>query len=55
MFVNEDLNNSKSTNIKLNFPLYYSPYIHKKKRKEIYTPNPGKSRWKRVRRIQEIK
>ena len=31
MFVNEDLNNSKSTNIKLNFPLYYSPYIHKKK------------------------
>ena len=34
MFVNEDLNNSKSTNIKLNFPLYYSPYIHKKKKNE---------------------
>lgn len=31
MFVNEDLNNSKSSNSKLNFPFSYSPYIHKKK------------------------
>ena len=31
MFVNEELNNSKSNYSSNNFPLYFSPYIHKKK------------------------
>ena len=31
MFVNEELNNSKSNYSSNNYPLYFSPYIHKKK------------------------
>ena len=31
MLVNEEINNSKSNLGKNNLPLYYSPYIHKKK------------------------
>ena len=31
MFVNEELDNSKSNLVKVNFPVYFSPYIHKKK------------------------
>ena len=31
MFVNEELDNSKSNLAKMNFPVYFSPYIHKKK------------------------
>ena len=31
MFVNEELNNSKSNYNNMNLPLYFSPYIHKKK------------------------
>ena len=31
MFVNEELNNSKSNYSNMNNPLYFSPYIHKKK------------------------
>ena len=31
MFVNEEFDNSKNNFAKMNLPLYYSPYIHKKK------------------------
>ena len=50
MFVNEELNNSKSNYNNMNFPLYFSPYIHKKKehRKSIHRAkeNPGRKRIK---------